>query len=238
MQSSRPTEPTPHASHDLLLLAAAADRDVEPAVRAAAADQVAGCPECATLAADLRTIAVGLADLPASRPAPRDMRLSAEQAARLRRGGLLRRLLRPFGEDGLPALRPLAGALTAIGLAGILLTAIPFGFGAGGTAVFNAIGSSVGALAPEAVPAASAGSAEAQGGDFRAATSSPATSAAPAPGTLGSATDNSAKQSGDSIHSQAASALPQLSPLAWASLAFVAFGVGLLVLLFLARRLA
>ena len=125
----RPT--TPHSTHDLVLLAAAADRNADPGLRAAAEAQLATCQDCATLAADLRALAAGLGDLPATRPAPRDMRLSVEQAARLRRGGLWRTLLRPFGAAGLPGLRPLAATLTTLGLAGLLITAIPLGIGGG-----------------------------------------------------------------------------------------------------------
>ena len=134
---------TPHSTHDLLLLAAAVDRHPDDATRAADADQVARCAECAALAAELRAVSTGLAGLPASRRAPRDMRLSGERAAQLRRGRIWRRLLRPFGAEGLPGLRPLAGALTTLGLAGILLTALPLGFPASGGASLDAVGNPV-----------------------------------------------------------------------------------------------
>jgi hypothetical protein len=130
--SDRPT--TPHATHDLVLLAAAADRDADPGLRSAADSQIAGCDECASIAADLNVIVAGLAGLPATRTAPRDMRISGEQAARLRRGRLWRALLRPFGAAGLPGLRPLAATLTTLGLAGLLLTAIPLGLPGSGSA--------------------------------------------------------------------------------------------------------
>jgi hypothetical protein len=128
-------DPTPHHTHDLQLLASVADHDLDPATRADLDAMVAACPDCAEIAAELRFLAAGLADLPSDVPAPHDFRLSPEQAARARRGGIWRSLLRPFGVDGLPGLRPLAGALTALGLAGLILTSFPLGFGSSGAAL-------------------------------------------------------------------------------------------------------
>jgi len=115
---------TPHADHDLLVIAAGTHPDADPAARAAAARQTANCPECDELARDLRAIAAGLQSLPRSIPAPaaRDFRISPDQARRLQRGNGLRRLLRPFGPGGVPSLRPLSAAFTTLGVAGLLFT--------------------------------------------------------------------------------------------------------------------
>jgi hypothetical protein len=246
MQSVRPPQATPHSSHDLVLLAAATDRDADPTTRSAAADQVAACAECAALAAELRSLALGLAHLPASRPVPRDMRITAEQAARLRRGGLWRRLLRPFSAEGLPSLRPLAAALTTLGLAGILLTALPLGFGSGGAALvdprLDTVGNAVdgrSTAAPAAAPAAS-GAAEQHGLDGKGYNASAGPSAAAAPGsaTSGPGTGDTAERSSAAPHAGLPNTAPQLSPLAWVSLGLVGFGLGLFALLFVARRIA
>jgi hypothetical protein len=117
---------TPHADHDLLVIAAGTDPDADPAARAAAARQSATCTECDELARDLRAIAAGLQSLPRSIPAPaaRDFRISPDQARRLQRGNGLRRLLRPFGPAGMPSLRPLSAAFTTLGVAGLLFTLV------------------------------------------------------------------------------------------------------------------
>src|SRR5436190_17684533 len=84
---------SPHASHDLQLLASVADHELDAATQADLDAMVATCTECAGIAAELRILAAGLADLPNEIPAPRDFRLSPEQAAGARRGGLWRTLL-------------------------------------------------------------------------------------------------------------------------------------------------
>ncbi len=121
-----PADRTPHADHDLLVIAAGTDPDADPASRAAAARQRAACTECDQLARDLRAIAAGFQSMPRSIPAPaaRDFRLSPDQAHRLQRGTGLRRLLRPFGAGGIPSLRPIAAAFTTLGVAGLLFTLV------------------------------------------------------------------------------------------------------------------
>jgi hypothetical protein len=117
---------TPHADHDLLVIAAGTDPDADSAARTAADRQSAACHECDEVARDLRAIAAGLQSLPRSIPAPaaRDFRISPDQARRLQRGNGLRRLLRPFGPGGLPSLRPMAAAFTTLGIAGLLFTLV------------------------------------------------------------------------------------------------------------------
>jgi hypothetical protein len=246
MPSDRPPLASPHSSHDLVVLAAAADRDADPAMRAAAADQVAACDECAALAGELRAIAAGLAALPEARPVPRDMRITADQAARLRRGGLWRRLLRPFGPDGLATLRPIAATLTTLGLAGLLLTALPLDFGLGGAAVLHTIGSPVspagGTTAEQPVPevAAASPASSGQGGYSKSVGSAPPRAAETAitndfGAAQGAGTPGTA---GSQAFGPPAVGLPEVPPLAWLSLAFVAVGIALFVLRFVARRIA
>jgi hypothetical protein len=117
---------TPHADHDLLVIAAGTDPGADPQARAAADRLTASCTECDELARDLRAIAAGLQSLPRSIPAPadRDFRISPDQARHLQRGNGLRRLLRPFGPGGLPSLRPLSAAFTTLGVAGLLFTLV------------------------------------------------------------------------------------------------------------------
>ena len=232
-----PNLATPHASHDLLLVAAAVDRDADPSIRAAAADQAARCPECAELAADLRIQSDGLAALPASRPVPRDMRLSADDAARLRRGAMWRRLLRPFGAEGLPGLRPLAATLTTLGIAGILLTAIPFALpGAASLPQLDTIGRAVNG-AP--VPAASSAGSEAQVPGAKGSTALPMASPSPSGAASYGGLDGSPQASASNHQSFVApSSGPRLPPLAWVSLGLIVAGLGLFSVLFVARRAA
>jgi hypothetical protein len=119
----RSQAPSGHASHDLYMIAAALDRDVSEAIRDAAAGLVADCEECARLDADLRSIGAGLDALPRALPVARDYRLTPEQARRVRARGW-RRILATFGPGGMPSVRPLASALTTLGLAGLLFTAV------------------------------------------------------------------------------------------------------------------
>jgi anti-sigma factor RsiW len=114
--------PASHAEHDPLLVAALAAGDLEPADRLLV-ERLASCPECALLAADLRAIATATAALP-PRTRPRDFSLRAEDAARLRRRGW-RGFVAAFGGRRSAALKPLATGLTTLGIAGLLLAALP-----------------------------------------------------------------------------------------------------------------
>lgn len=260
--SSRPTtempsHPSSHGGHDVLILAAAADHDPEPETLALVERMTRECTECAAIAADLRSLARGLAELPPEAPAPRDFRITDVQAARLRRGGFLRRLLEPFGVDGLPGLKPLANALTVVGLAGILLTNLPVSLlpGAGSAAApLDQDRSTAGgayeapaSAAPEAVTAPSGGNAgpgvkngspapsadvvappQASGGD-----TSGRTSAAPlAPGDAG------ANGGIGAVHgTPPAPDLPAIPPVTLASIVVLLAGVMLLSLRLVARRI-
>jgi hypothetical protein len=110
-----------HASHDTTLIAAHAAGD--PGNDTAAAALLATCAACSELHRDLIAITAATRDLPRTARAPRDFRLTAEQAIRLRRGSWLRSLLQPFASRGSPT-RALAPVFTSAGLAGILVALI------------------------------------------------------------------------------------------------------------------
>jgi len=112
-----PVHTTDHAEHDQLRVAEAADR-----AGSLPAD-LAACPDCVALHSDLVAIAAAIPD--AAIPArPRDYRLGPADAARLRRTGW-RRWFAAVGSSRDTVTRPLAIGLTTLGLAGLLLTALP-----------------------------------------------------------------------------------------------------------------
>lgn len=236
-----------------MLLAAVADHEPDPATRATVERMIAACGECAAIAEDLRLLAIGLADLPPTLPSPRDMRLTESDAVRLRRGGLWRSVLRPFGVSGMPGLRPLAGALTALGLAGLLLTTVPLGLPAGMASFDLAKGFGNGGAmpAPSAAPAfgptqASAATDAAGGPPEHAASQTPrAVDTTASPTTTG--TNSDAFASGAPAASAAPAYRPgdttsdsgtSVPPLTIVSIVLLGGGLGLLVLRLIAGRLA
>jgi len=250
-----PRGATPHATHDVVLLAAVADRDPDPATEATVGRMVSECPACAVIADELRMLAAGLADLPSSLPAPRDMRLTETDAVRLRRGGLLRRLLEPLGLAGMPGLQPLAGALTALGLAGLLLANIPLGMGSAGAALAPAGNPAPGdAAGPQRsefkaiVPSVASGSPERAGGSTDQSTSaSPAAGASSAPGASPGGVAYGVGPSAQAVESSTAytptvttseaNAGPSIPPLTLISIVLLVVGVLLLALRAVARRI-
>ena len=124
--------PSEHAHHDLLAVAALADRGAtgEEADRARA--QIAACTECAALHTDLVSLATATRQLPPVER-PRDFQLRPVDAQRLR-PNLIRRLFGSFGtpRDGFS--RPLAAGLTTLGLAGLMLGILPGSLSLGGAA--------------------------------------------------------------------------------------------------------
>jgi hypothetical protein len=142
-----------HDRHDLLAIAALADRDAtgEEAVRAQA--QVDTCAECASLHAELVSLASATQALPAVQR-PRDFQLRPEDARRLR-SNRFRRLFGSIGtaRDGFS--RPLAMGLTTLGIAGLMLGILP------GTLSFGGAASGPGG-APAAASAPAAGGAPEQ----------------------------------------------------------------------------
>jgi hypothetical protein len=124
MHRNEPTAGS-HDLHDRLLISAHAAGDLAGRERQAADALLAACEDCRNLHADLLTIVATTHTVPAPFRAPaRDFRISPERAATLARGGLWRRLLRPFARPG-GAARPLSLAFTTLGVAGLLLAALP-----------------------------------------------------------------------------------------------------------------
>ena len=114
-----------HARHDLSLIAGHAAGDLSASQHLEADSVLASCTHCAEIRDDLVAIAAATRALPALATAPRDFRLTNEQAARLRRGSWLRTLLRPFGTTR-SVVRPVAAAFTTLGIAGLFVaTAMP-----------------------------------------------------------------------------------------------------------------
>lgn len=119
--------PTDHAGHDLLRVAEAADRGGRLPT------ELAGCPDCVALHADLVALAAALpsAAVPVR---PRAYTLTPADAARLRPGGW-RRILEAIGSSRDVITRPLAIGFTTLGLAGLLVATVPGVLpGSGGTA--------------------------------------------------------------------------------------------------------
>src|SRR4029079_1687657 len=93
--------PAEHAQHDLDLIAGHAAGDLPDVQRIRADALLESCTTCADIRRDLVAIASPTRTLPATR-APRDFQLSPAQAARLRRGGWRKSLLRPFAAPSSP----------------------------------------------------------------------------------------------------------------------------------------
>ena len=110
-------DPIDHARHDPLEVAAATDRGASlPAI-------LRMCGRCLDLYSDLAvlTAAVPSAAIPRR---PRDFRLTTADAARLRSRGW-RRFLEAFGSARDEISRPIALGFATLGVAGLLLTAVP-----------------------------------------------------------------------------------------------------------------
>jgi hypothetical protein len=128
-----------HAKHDRFAIADAAAGAV-PA--GAAPALIATCPSCGALFIDLLAIRAAVRD--ARTPSrPRDFLLTTADAARLW-PARWRRLLAAIGTQRDAITRPIAVTCTGLGLAGLLLTAVPIG-------AFDALGGASSA-ASEAPP--------------------------------------------------------------------------------------
>ena len=119
-----------------------------------AATLTSTCPGCASLVADVALLRAATAALP-TRPRTRDYRLTDADAARLRPSAW-RSLLRWLAAPRSPV-RPLAGGLAVLGIAGLLLTATP-GFLGGSATSLTTTG------APAVAPGAADGAAGAVAG--------------------------------------------------------------------------
>ncbi len=155
---SRGTLNSDHRRHDRLLVTRFAAGDSYPAEKSEAESLVAGCSDCAQLAADIRLLSQRTGELTVPRR-PRDFRISAEQAAKLH-GSWFDRLMRGLAAPGWgSALRPVAGAAFALGLMLVVVGALPLG-AASPTPESDRAGSGAGvptidvpAMAPMASPA-------------------------------------------------------------------------------------
>jgi hypothetical protein len=116
-----------HYAHDTLRIAAYTLGDLSANESAAAHRQIRDCRECAALHSDLTSLSTALTSLSKTATAPRDFRISPEQAARLRGGPWWRRIARSIAAPrGFG--RPLATAFTTLGLVGLLIGTLPAGF--------------------------------------------------------------------------------------------------------------
>jgi hypothetical protein len=125
-----PHDSTPHDRHDPILVVSLAAGDLAGTDRDRATNLIRECPECARLHDDLIAIARATAALPAA-VSPRDFRITPEQAERLRPTGW-RRFVAAFGAPRFS--RQLGVGMATLGLAGLLLSALPplqFGGSAG-----------------------------------------------------------------------------------------------------------
>src|SRR5512147_3229975 len=112
-----------HRRHDRLLVARFAAGDASGAQEHEARDLVKRCSECAALAADISAISSSVAKLPAM-PRPRDFRLSAEEAAKLR-GSRIDRWLRTISGSGWATVRPAAAVALSVGMVMSVVGALP-----------------------------------------------------------------------------------------------------------------
>jgi anti-sigma factor RsiW len=119
----------PHPGHDVVRIAAAADRADGPLPTLTQA-LLAACTECARLHADLLALAAALPSAATPRRT-RDFTLTAADAERLRPRGL-RRWLGLVGTSRDTITRPLAIGFTTLGLVGLLLTTVPTALPMGG----------------------------------------------------------------------------------------------------------
>ena len=137
-----------HRFHDLLLIAAFAANDANPADEARARGLTAACADCAELVLDLQAIAATTGQIAVPRR-PRDFRLRPEDAQRLKPHGF-GRVAAAFGGRRLQLARPLATGLTMLGIAGILVSSLPsFSLGGSAASAPQSGSSSVTAAAPE-----------------------------------------------------------------------------------------
>ncbi len=176
------------AQHELLIVGLDAD-DLREPDRTRAADLTQTCDGCAQLAADLAALRAATHALPA-RPRTRDFRLTPADAERLRPTAARRLLGWLAGPRS--SVRPLAGSLAALGLAGLLVASVPGMLGR--TASAPAALTSQGAYdlnsgAPSAAARAPEGGASFSGNN---ATASAAASAAASQAALGPAASPSA----------------------------------------------
>ncbi len=243
----------PHVrpDHDETLVARLAAADLDPRELEFVRAQVAECPACAELLADLRSIASATARLPGPQRT-RDYRLTAADAARLRPAGW-RGLLARLGSPDFAFVKPLAGGFAALGIAGLILASLPSGFMASsGASMPNAFNDSgAGGAAPSAMPApalaptgkggmpTTAGPAAAPGASDRVGTSSTegVTTGSSAPQVAAAPSDGGAPVDQYATREMAAAAAESPSPLIVLSIVLLAAAFVLGGLRLIGRRL-
>ena len=141
--------------HDETLIARLAADDLTSREVVVLRTQIAECPACAELLADLRSIVSATARLPGPQRT-RDFRLTEADAARIRPAGW-RGLVARLGSPGFAFVQPLAGGLAALGIAGLILASLPSGFmGSSAASAPNAFDASGGGAPASGAPAAPA----------------------------------------------------------------------------------
>jgi hypothetical protein len=106
-----------HAKHDRFAIASAVGEATPPLI--------GSCPSCGALFTDLLSIRAAIREVWVPSRS-RDFLLTAADAARLR-PARWRRLLAAIGSQRDAITRPIAITCTGLGLAGLLLTTVPFG---------------------------------------------------------------------------------------------------------------
>lgn len=157
-----------HAQHDLELVATWAAGEATGADLDRAERLLDACDLCVGIARDLRSITLALQSVPAVNAmttlpaAPRDFRLTPEQAARLRPGAPLARWTDRLAAAVAAFGRPVGASLATLGLVGLLVGAASLGsFGSlGGRPTSAPMAADANATAAPAARAASGGSAE------------------------------------------------------------------------------
>lgn len=223
-----------HREHDPSLIAAYAADDLTAVERSRAVALTDACADCAALLRDLLAIVGATRALPPI-AAPRDFRITADQAARLRPTGWLATLLAPFAAAR-SAVRPIATAFTTLGLAGLFVAAVAPGM--------------LGGMAPMAAPEGAGGAALGPGSteapvpqfgpagsptvpdDKVGTTDNVDESAAPGYVSGGGDNRNLGTDGGGRLDAQ-----PSSSPLVAGSVAFLVVGLLLFGLRFASRRL-
>jgi hypothetical protein len=228
-----------HDQHDPDLIASFAADDLVETDRDRAQALLDACSECRVLHDDLLAITRAIHVLPGA-AAPRDFRLTADQAARFgRRTGLLARILAPFAAAGSVA-KPLAATFTALGLVGVFVASAGIGM-LGGAASMAAPESVAGPAAGAGNPGAMAsaapgmqfGPAATSGSDGQQITKdSTESSSAPLVGQAGDGDNRDLGADGERLDAQPRPANPFLL----GSLALLAAGLVLFGLRFLGRR--
>lgn len=170
---------TSHDRHDTMLMAALAAGDLAGTDRDQAVALIQSCPDCATLHADLIAIARATATLPPPIAASGlDLRLSPEQAERLRRTGWRRFV--PSVSARSAVTRPLGIGLATFGLIGLVVGNLSLG-GMTASAPTGGAGSAAGApVLPSTVDIQGGGESSSDGRNDLGPIASPAASTVPA----------------------------------------------------------